>query len=112
MVAAPSPANVKVLIYNATPQDGLAADVKTALTQAGSYQANNVAVGTYKPNQAKATSVVMYEHAEKAAAQKVAQALGIKGSVKSVDATTQNLINSGPNNDPGVVVIAGADRTS
>ena len=39
-------------------------------------------------------------------------ALGIKGSVKSVDATTQNLINSGPNNDPGVVVIAGADRTS
>jgi hypothetical protein len=56
--------------------------------------------------------VVMYERGEKAAAQKVAKALDISGTVKPVDATTQALINSKTPKSWNVVVIAGADRTS
>jgi hypothetical protein len=111
--AAPlSPAQVKVLVYNGTPQTGLAGTMKDQLTQSGTYQAANVGTGNYTPDQAKSASVVLYEHGDKLAAQKVAQALSIKSAVKPVDSTTQTLINSGPSKDWDVVVIVGADRTS
>jgi LytR cell envelope-related transcriptional attenuator len=106
---APTKDNVLVGVYNGTGQTGLAASFQGNLIEEG-YPKDHLGADTAPAANQRQTSVVMYRRGAKAAAQQVADVLGIT-DVKQIDAATQSLIANAPKRWD-VVAIIGADKTN
>jgi hypothetical protein len=95
-----------VMVLNGTVSDGLAADTKDQLVNAG-YTDANVDAGNDPRGRGVTTSVVYYKRGASAQAKDVAKVLDISSAqVKPIDATLQQ---SAPNKS--VVVEIGADKS-
>lgn len=102
---AADPSSVNVAVLNGTTVTGLAAEIARQVEQAG-YVRGTV---TNSPDQTRSATIVAYRtEADKAAALKVAQQIGVGGD--AVRPLEQNdAVTAGDQAD--VVVIVGADRT-
>jgi hypothetical protein len=106
----PAAADTIVVILNGTTTDGLAAQAKTSLQDAG-YTSDNIPTDTAN-NQATPTSTVYYAPGRRRQALAVSRALKID-QVAAVTSDIQTLADnsSDPPVKADVVTILGADRT-
>jgi hypothetical protein len=106
----PAKADTVVVILNGTTTDGLAAQAKTALQEAG-YTSDNIPTDTAN-NQATPTSTVYYAPSRRRQALAVSRALKID-QVAAVTSDIQSLADnsSDPPVKADVVTVLGADRT-
>jgi hypothetical protein len=108
-----SKADTKIVVMNATPIPGLAADGKGSLAKGG-YPQDNIATGNSGTQQAE--SKVMYADGARGQAREVMQLLGIQSMSQIDPATVQEAETVGKDAGFGkaadVVVLIGADQTS
>jgi hypothetical protein len=104
-VASPSRPQTAVAVFNGTPSEGLAANLRDRLLTSGYADANVSADNDPQGAKTRATSLVLYRRGSAAAGKDVARVLDIQ-QVKLVDATTQALAP-----DKSVIVEVGADKS-
>ncbi len=102
----PTRETTAVVVFNATGQGGLAADMKDRLINAG-YADKNVGATNDPQSTSRPASVVLYKRGARAQANDVARVLAIE-SVKPIDAATQALA---PAAEKTVVVEVGMDKS-
>jgi hypothetical protein len=102
----PSRETTAVVVFNATGQGGLAADMKDRLINAG-YTDKNVGATNDPQTTSRPSSAVLYKRGYKAQANDVARVLTID-TVKPIDAGTQALA---PASAKTVVVEVGMDKS-